>query len=220
VKGRSGAENWLETGEWTGFGAVNKASTNWPLSLRMSEHDRQALCDAFNRNCEREVWPMRADASLAFGAASLLEAHRVWREKAAGRATPSREDMSPRSLKPFLTEVALHDIVYDGDIIRFRSRVTGTEFARTHGSGRGRFIDEAVPSPFRERWTAMLKLALDVGGPVRVSSRIEFQNRPYLQAEILCAPLGQVGSLPDTMFIVMNVASRTDVVSALKATAL
>ena len=75
---------------------------------------------------------MRADATLAFAAASLLEAHRVWQEKAAGRATPSREDVSPRALKPFLTEVAHHDVVYEGDIIRFRSRVTGTEFARTH----------------------------------------------------------------------------------------
>jgi hypothetical protein len=180
----------------------------------MDDHDRQAVCAAFNCNCEGEGWPMRADAGLAFGAASLQEAHRVWHEKADGRAMPSREDMSPRALKSFLTEVALHDIVYEGDNIRFRSRVTGTELARTHGSGRGQFIDEAVPSPFRERWTAMLKLALDVGGPVRVSSPIEFQNRTYLQAEILCAPLGSVDSLPDAMFIVMHVSSRTEAVNA------
>jgi hypothetical protein len=174
----------------------------------MRDHDRQALCDAFNRNCEREGWPMRADAGLAFSAANLLEAQRVWHEKADGRAMPAREDMSPRALKSFLTEVALHDVVYEADKIRFRSRVTGTQLARTHGSGRGHFIDEAVPSPFRERWTAMLKLALDVGGPARVTSPIEYQKRDYLQAEILCAPLGQPGSLPDTLFVVLHTSPR------------
>ena len=185
----------------------------------MGDHDQQALCDAFNRNCKREGWPMRADAGLAFNAASLLAAHRVWHEKADGRAMPSREDMCPRALKAFLTEVALQDVVYDGDKIRFRSRVTGTQFAQTHGSGRGLFIDEAIPSPFRERWTAMLKLALDVGGPVRVTSPIEYQKRDYLQAETLCAPLGQAGSLPDAIFIVMHVSPRIGVVNALKASA-
>src|ERR1700730_13417112 len=99
----------------------------------MREQDRQALCDAFNRNSERQGWPMRADAGLAFNAVSLLEAQRVWHEKADGRAMPSREDMSPRALKAFLTEVALHDVVYEGDNIRFRSRVTGTQLAQTHG---------------------------------------------------------------------------------------
>jgi hypothetical protein len=174
----------------------------------MGSHDRQALCDAFNRNCEREGWPMRADASLAFCAASLLEADRVWHEKANGRAMPSREDMSPRALKAFLTEVALHDVVYEADKIRYRSRVTGTKLAQTHGSGRGQFIDEAIPSPYRERWTAMLTLALDAGGPVRVTSTIEYQDRNYLQAEILCAPLGTVGSNPDTIFIVLHTSPR------------
>lgn len=162
---------------------------------------------------------MRADAGLAFDAASLLNAHCVWCEKANGRAMPSREDMSPRALKAFLTEVALHDVVYEEDRTRFRSRVTGTKLAQTHGSGRGQFIDEVVASPFRERWTAMLMLALDVGGPVRVTSPIEYQKRDYLQAEILCAPLGQIGSPPDAIFIVLHTSPRTEVVNALKASA-
>jgi hypothetical protein len=52
---------------------------------------------------------------------------------------------------------------------------------------------------------------------VRVTSPIEYQKRDFLQAEILCAPLGQIGSPPDAIFIVLHSSPRIEVVNALKA---
>lgn len=168
------------------------------------------LVAGFNRDCETRGWPMRADASLAFEGPALTLAMQIWHGQRGARAMPSRKDMTPRLLKPFIPKVALFDVVREKDRVRFRSRVTGTEIARRFGEGSGKFIDEAVPSPFRERWLAILQLALDTGAPVRTTSRLEFQNQSYLKIECLVAPLADDPKNPDTMFLVAHIAGANE----------
>lgn len=164
------------------------------------------MAESFNRDAEARGWPMRVDADLAFAAVSTRSALAVWREKAACRRMPSRGDMTPRALKTFLTEVVLLDVVREATRVRFRGRLTGTDVARFYGQGAGGFVDESAPYPACERWPALMMLALDIGGPVRITGRVDFRQQTYLVSEVLMAPLGVNPEIPDAIFIVANTA--------------
>src|ERR1700732_2003518 len=93
-----------------------------------------SLCDAFNRRAQQLWWPIGSDPTPSYEAPTLRDALGVWRTAAAGRTLPLRADMAPRTMKTFLGEVALLDVVDAAGRVRFRSRVTGTTLALTFGS--------------------------------------------------------------------------------------
>jgi hypothetical protein len=107
-------------------------------------------------------------------------------------------------MKNFLPEVGILDVVPDNGVLRFRARVTGTALASVLVNATGHYLDEIVPEPFLARWEAMLKLALDVGGPVRTISRVEFRDQNYLRAETLYAPLGPDNSPIEAILVVSH----------------
>jgi hypothetical protein len=166
----------------------------WGRSVPMSAD----IIRAFNARAEAAGWPTNCDPALDFESPLLREALALWREKAGARRWPSRADLTPRLMKGFLTNVAIVDVVRAEGKLRFRTRVTGSEIEYYYGSAPiGTFLDDAVPEPFRERWSAGWGLALDVEGPVRTTGRLEFRKQEYLNTENLVAPLGE--TLPDAV---------------------
>jgi hypothetical protein len=163
--------------------------------------------EEYNGRAELDGWPSRVDARLAFEAEELREAHSVWKEAAAGRSYPRRSDLRPRQMKRFLSQVALMDIVRDKGRARFRIRLTGTALERTFGGLSGRFLDEALPEPFRSRWDATLKVPLLAKCPVRSIGRVEYLNQTYLTAETFYGPLGADATEPDSMLVVVHTHS-------------
>jgi hypothetical protein len=160
------------------------------------------MLESFNRQAEAANWPIRCNPSLAFLAPELRSALEVWRAKAGTRRWPSRAAMTPRAMKAFLTDLSILDVEYLQSGLRFRARLTGTDLARTFGSASGKYLDEVVPAPFLERWQAMLKLALEVGGPVRTMSKVEFRAQDFLMVEAFYAPLGEANLPPDAILVV------------------
>src|SRR5438132_11296825 len=120
-----------------------------------------AAIAAFNRTAELAEWPMRADEKLDFSVALLRDALSVWRERAGVRTRPTRSDMSPRAMKGFLPNLAIIEANYLNGRTRFRSRITGTELARTFGHETD-YFDRFVPEPFLSRWEALMRLTLEV----------------------------------------------------------
>jgi hypothetical protein len=147
--------------------------------------------DDFNRFAEQTGAPSRCDSSLSFETPELVEVAALWRDKSAGRDMPLRRDMNARALKAYLPHITIADVVHDGERRRYRFRLMGTSIARMFGDHTGRFLDEAIVSPFRERWTAAFDAAFQAGGPIRLSGRIEYRELDYLAMEIFLAPIEQ-----------------------------
>lgn len=150
---------------------------------------RQAA-EQFNRIAERTKVPGRCDPTLSFETPELVQALALWQEKAAGREMPLRSDISARTLKPFLPNLIVVDIVADSQTRRYRARLMGTAISYVFGDHTGKFIDEAVAPPFRERWSAALDAAVVAGRPLRFAGRVEYAGQDYLSAELLLAPFG------------------------------
>jgi hypothetical protein len=112
--------------------------------------------------------------------------------------------MTPRAMKAFLAKVAIIDVVYAENAIRYRARIMGTEVERYYGKSTGAYIDEGAPEPFRERWSAVWGLSLEIEEPLRMTSKIEFRNQEYISMECLIAPLGELDQRPDTVLQVSN----------------
>jgi hypothetical protein len=167
----------------------------------------QTPFEEYNRRAALDGWPTRVDSTLAFEAEELREAHAVWKAAAAGRPFPLRADMRPRLMKRFLSQVALMDIVREAGRTRFRIRLTGTALERTFGGLTGRFLDEALPEPFRARWNATLMIPLSARCAVRSIGRVEYLNQTYLTAETFFGPLGADAQAPDSMLLVVHTHS-------------
>ncbi len=130
-----------------------------------------AAAEEFNRFAERTAAPSRCDATLAFATPALTQALALWREKAGARAIPSRHDFDAHALKAYLPTVAIVEAVDESETRRYRFRLMGTAIADLLGDHTGKFIDQAVVSPFRERWSAAMSAALAAGAPLRPFGR-------------------------------------------------
>jgi hypothetical protein len=147
--------------------------------------------DNFNRFAEQAGAPSRCDPSLSFETPELMQVAALWRDKSAGRGMPLRRDMSARALKAYLPHIIVVDVVEDRERRRYRFRLMGTSIARVFGDHTGKFLDEAIVSPYRERWTAAIDTAVEANGPVRLSGRIEYRQLDYLAMEIFLGPIEQ-----------------------------
>jgi hypothetical protein len=158
--------------------------------------------EEFNRFAEHAGAQGRCDPSLSFSAPELHRVLAIWREKAAGRTMPLRIDMNARTLSPFLPHVIIVDVVESSDERRFRLRLMGTTITRMLGDHTGQFVDEAFASPFRERWAVAIGTALDAGGPIRLSGRLEYKAHDFVETEFLLAPVEPCAGSAEAVLIV------------------
>jgi hypothetical protein len=186
----------------------------------MPASDQTAKFDAFNAWAERSGWPLRCDGTISFDAPSLREALAVWREKSTDRRWPSRSDMTPRTMKNFLADVAILDVVHEADTVRFRVRVMGSALDRVFSNAAGKFIDEIVPPVLLPKWLASLNLVLDIAGPVRLTDRIQFRKQDYYQSEELLAPLGNTDDRPDAILCIIKIGFAAKAAPSVPQTAL
>jgi hypothetical protein len=149
----------------------------------------QHAADEFNRFAERMAAPARCDPTLSFDTPALAQAASVWRDKAAGREMPLRRDMGARTLRPFLSNVVLLDVVEVDGTRRYLVRLMGTSIAQVLGEHTGQYLDETITSPFRERWSMAMEAALSAGVPLRLSGRVDYGGHDYLAMELMLAPI-------------------------------
>src|SRR5262249_39937197 len=150
----------------------------------------QQVADEFNRFAEGMGMPAQCDSFSRFENQKLADAAAMWHEKAKRTALPARDEFSARVLKPYLPNVIVADVVEKADRRRFWFRLMGTSVAELLGDHTGKFLDEAVVSPYRERWSAVLDAANKAGCPLRIHGRLEYQQQNYLAMELMLAPLG------------------------------
>jgi hypothetical protein len=156
----------------------------------MADDRARLVADEYNRFAERMNVRGRCDPTLAFDAPERARVAALWKDKAPARGIPSRRDLNAHALKTYLPNVGIVDITGRGEDRRYRVRLMGTAITEVLGEHTGKFLDEAIPSPFRERWSAVLDVAVKAGGPMRIVGRIEYNRQDYLTMEALVAPIG------------------------------
>jgi hypothetical protein len=153
-----------------------------------------------NLLAERNNWPLIADPHLRFLNPRLQTAFDAWHEKSGSRAMPARGDLTLQDLRKALPHLAFLNIVQHGARLRFKVRLAGGALEDFLGcSLTGRFIDEAVPPHFAQKWTAWWQPTISARAPTRTVGRVEYPNRRHFVGEALCAPLADDGETPDIL---------------------
>jgi hypothetical protein len=147
--------------------------------------------------------PLLFDASLQLKTPQLRRALEVWNQKRGARRMPARSDFDMRDLCCVLPQLSIVKIVHEGGRQRFQIRLMGTSLDQHLAPITGKFVDEAVPPHFFERWESIYMSALDGKAPMRVSSRTAFRDQLYLIGEGLVLPLSDDGETPNGLMVVI-----------------
>jgi hypothetical protein len=151
-----------------------------------AQHD---LVEAFNAQARASGWPGFCDPMLAFDQAELADFIAVWRAGAVAGAVPARAIMTARAIGKNLPKLLLFERVEAEEARRYRIRLTGTAIANILQEFTGRYIDDAIPAHLQPRWHAFIDLVLATQSPLRFVSRVDFQEKTFLTAEIAAVPL-------------------------------
>src|ERR1700690_778601 len=150
----------------------------------MTNTDQLRASEQINLLAIRNSWPLICDPHLDFATPELKSALAIWQAKRGSRTMPTRDDMNFRDLKTFLPHLAFLTIVRDGARVRFKVRLAGSALDTfLGGSTTGRFVDEAVPQRFAEKWAAMWISTIDSRTPTRTVGRAEMPGRGYYISE-------------------------------------
>ena len=164
--------------------------------------DLDQAAKQLNALAKRNGWPLIADPHLRFLTPQLKTVLALWHAIRGLRTLPARSKLTMRDLKTALPNLAFLDIVRDGARQRFKVRLAGGALDHfLDGPTTGRFIDEAIPDEFAQKWSALWQVAIDAQQPMRVVARVELPNRRFYVSEALNAPLAEDGQTPDIMMI-------------------
>jgi hypothetical protein len=137
----------------------------------------QSVAESFNAKARNGGWGSFCDPELGFEHPGLASVLAQWREKSGAKPLPARGDFSLRCMKEVLGDMAIYErVATEKGRPRYRVRLMGTTFAETMGDLTGRYLDEAIPEPYLQRWYAALDAAFDAGAPLRFVARSHTAN--------------------------------------------
>ena len=169
----------------------------------MKQIDQDRAAEKIRLLADHNSWPMISDPRLRFATPQLQTVLDVWTAKRGTRRLPSRGDLTLRDVKVALPNIAFMNIVREGARLRFKVKLVGGELDRFVGGPiTGRFLDEAVPVHFAEKWIALWLPAIEGRVPTRTVGRTEFADQRYYVCEALHAPLADDGETPDIFMLV------------------
>jgi len=169
----------------------------------MAQSGQEIAAAQLLRLAERNRWPLVSDAALKFVTPALAHVNELWHEKRRGRVMPARGDFSLRDLKDVSPNLGFAEIVRDGQRVRLKAKLVGTELDRFVG-GRvtGRFLDEIAPPRFAQKWSALWMPALENRVPTRTVGRVDYADKKFFISEAFRAPLADDGETVDTLMLV------------------
>jgi hypothetical protein len=156
---------------------------------------------ALNAQAIAMGWSVRCYEDLDFFQPELNGLSDVWSGKAHKTRWPGRADFDARTLQRFLPHVCLAERVEsDAGGTRYRNRIFGSALVRFFGEQTGRHLDELLPEPHLERWTAIYDTVLACSRPLRIASRFEWRQVSWLDGEMFATSLSN-GDAPPTMIL-------------------
>ncbi|MEZ5666861.1 MAG: PAS domain-containing protein [Alphaproteobacteria bacterium] len=130
----------------------------------------------------------------------LAALHATWQSIAAGDSLPSRAQIGPESLKPWLRNVELVDI--ERSPLRFRRRLVGTKIVDYQGTDHtGRYFDEDMSSVVDGGELDDYAVCAERGVPVHRTDRSFDEAGDLVRWERLLLPLARDGRVPDMILV-------------------
>jgi hypothetical protein len=146
--------------------------------------------------------PVAYDATLSFEHPALVAALAYWRRQCGDRTMPRRAAIDPRGMKDFLTHVGLVEVLArPGEPIDYFVRVAGQDIEDVLGPRTGRSLTAALPPVLAARWRDGFDRVRELKKPLRATTRVAFENKTWLAAENLCAPISEDGSRVSMMLV-------------------
>jgi hypothetical protein len=165
---------------------------------------------AFNERAKASGWTFVCGPATGFDHPALAAALALWREKARGRAMPSRADMTARVMKPYLPHMSLLERVGSGKSARYRVRLHGTALASYAGDKTGQFLEDVVPQHLVGSYSSVYDTVLALLEPVRLVRDFQAPEIDYLAGESLIAPLALPSGGTPLILSITYVARRAD----------
>jgi hypothetical protein len=135
------------------------------------------------------------DAELAFERKELNELVAIWRAKTKDKAIPSRADFDARTIKPYMRNLAILDVIPQPDgSRRYRQRYEGSAIVEIFGEQTGKYLDEYMPPDRVARWVAGHDIIALSGRPLRFVINYNSPALSYLKSEVLILPLSDDGA--------------------------
>ncbi|MGF1623407.1 MAG: PAS domain-containing protein [Alphaproteobacteria bacterium] len=130
----------------------------------------------------------------------LANLYSVWQEAGDGGVLPSRADLGPEALKPWLRNVALIDIEWSP--LRFRRRLVGTKIVDYQGADcTGRYLVDRDPDKV-DSWNFDDYVACATNGAtVHRCERSLDSTGNVIRWERVLLPLAQNGRTPDKILV-------------------
>jgi hypothetical protein len=149
---------------------------------------------------------MAFDWRLNFTKPPTIAACAYWKSCCRDHAMPDRGDLNPAEMRTFTQHVGLIEVREETDeSIEYFIRRAGTKWEELFGPMTGRYIHEFLPPTIESRWRDAFDRVCDAKMPARVTAKIRFQQKFWLTAEMLIAPLGKQNV---SMLFMTFVASR------------
>ena len=151
----------------------------------------------FNAHADANGWRSICDSTLGFDRPELAMVSALWFDLAGGRAMPTRQDATPRVLKPYLPHVVIYDrIAGEYGKPRYRVRLMGSAYRAILGELTGKFLDDALPPAHARMWHVTLDTILAHGAPLRFRGCSETTGKTFLASEFFAAPLADAHGAP------------------------
>ena len=148
------------------------------------------------KNSSGKFPPIEIDPTVTLTRPMTIRAYEYWQSARVARAMPARKDISPQAMRAFVSHVALVELrAGSGGKLDYVMRLAGARIEDVFGSITGRALQEFMPAQIESRWRWTMDKAVAAAAPLRVSSRVAFGDKTWLQAEVLLAPLGNAGTV-------------------------
>lgn len=136
--------------------------------------------------------PNHFDETLSFGREPNKLAFAYWASCCRGRTMPSRANLNPTQMKKFSPHIGLVEIKdQPGAAPPYFIRRAGSRWEDVYGPMTGKYIGEFMPPPIAAQWVEAFDRVRENKIPLRLTARIDFKNKRWLEAEIFIAPLGE-----------------------------
>lgn len=141
---------------------------------------------------ENAASPNHFDWSLGFEREPNRLAYAYWTSRSEGRSMPRRADLDPAAMRKFTPHVGLVEIrPGEADCMDYFIRRAGSRWEDVYGQMTGKLLREFLPAYIEQSWRDAFDAVREAKAPMRLTARVDFQEKKWLQIEMLIAPLGE-----------------------------
>lgn len=146
--------------------------------------------DAVITRCESFSPPSFIDTALGFRYDIPETGYRYWLSKCKDGAFPHRRDISPVELSAQLPNVGLFEVNRSAAApLNLYCRIAGDSIEQVYGKMHRQFIRECLPIEQATRFDCYAAAVLLAGAPIRISGKVSHEERTFMDAEMMAAPL-------------------------------